>query len=66
MKEFIGSKNLSLCVYVGHILSTPQEVELAERDYQKLIELCEACDVIFVLTDTRESRWLPSLIAASK
>uniref|UniRef100_A0A8C3R5J1 Ubiquitin-like modifier-activating enzyme ATG7 n=1 Tax=Cyanoderma ruficeps TaxID=181631 RepID=A0A8C3R5J1_9PASS len=38
----------------------------AQRDVAKLEELIEAHDVVFLLMDTRESRWLPAVIAASK
>ncbi|XP_063267580.1 ubiquitin-like modifier-activating enzyme ATG7 isoform X1 [Prinia subflava] len=38
----------------------------AQRDVAKLEELIDAHDVVFLLMDTRESRWLPAVIAASK
>ena len=36
------------------------------EDVEKLEQLIDRHDVIFLLMDTRESRWLPSVIAAAK
>ncbi|EHB15584.1 Autophagy-related protein 7 [Heterocephalus glaber] len=41
-------------------------LEQACRDVEQLEQLIESHDVIFLLMDTRESRWLPTVIAASK
>lgn len=38
----------------------------AQRDVEQLEKLISEHDVIFLLMDTRESRWLPTVIAASK
>lgn len=38
----------------------------AQRDVQQLERLISEHDVVFLLMDTRESRWLPTVIAASK
>ncbi|XP_033373366.1 ubiquitin-like modifier-activating enzyme ATG7 isoform X4 [Parus major] len=38
----------------------------ARKDVAKLEELIDGHDVVFLLMDTRESRWLPAVIAASK
>ncbi|XP_029391207.1 ubiquitin-like modifier-activating enzyme ATG7 isoform X1 [Mus pahari] len=41
-------------------------MEQAHRDVEQLEQLIDSHDVIFLLMDTRESRWLPTVIAASK
>lgn len=49
----------------GHPVSSSAEKQVAE-DVQHLEDLIRSHDVIFLLMDSRESRWLPSVIAASK
>lgn len=49
----------------GHTI-TKQEIEKTENDINKLKDLISNHDVIFILTDSRESRWLPTLMAASQ
>ncbi|XP_052491678.1 ubiquitin-like modifier-activating enzyme ATG7 isoform X2 [Budorcas taxicolor] len=41
-------------------------LEQARRDVEQLEQLIDGHDVVFLLMDTRESRWLPAVIAASK
>ncbi|XP_070632971.1 ubiquitin-like modifier-activating enzyme ATG7 isoform X9 [Bos indicus] len=41
-------------------------LEQARRDVEQLEQLIDSHDVVFLLMDTRESRWLPAVIAASK
>uniref|UniRef100_A0A2K5DR70 Ubiquitin-like modifier-activating enzyme ATG7 n=1 Tax=Aotus nancymaae TaxID=37293 RepID=A0A2K5DR70_AOTNA len=41
-------------------------LEQARKDVEQLEQLIENHDVIFLLIDTRESRWLPAIIATSK
>lgn len=45
----------------AHPFSAAQEPEV-KRDYEKLKELFETHDAIFLLMDTRESRWLPTVM----
>lgn len=53
----------------GHNLSVPMaghpvmDEAKVKRDYEKLKELIEEHDAIFLLMDTRESRWLPTVMA---
>ncbi|XP_025070949.1 ubiquitin-like modifier-activating enzyme ATG7 isoform X9 [Alligator sinensis] len=41
-------------------------MEQAQKDVAQLEQLIDAHDIVFLLMDTRESRWLPAVIAASK
>ncbi|GMH88305.1 hypothetical protein TL16_g11117, partial [Triparma laevis f. inornata] len=49
----------------GHPISSLAKSGV-EDDTSKLSELIKNHDVIYLLTDTRESRWLPSVIASSE
>jgi ubiquitin-like modifier-activating enzyme ATG7 len=52
----------------GHVLSVPMlghpvlDEERVKADFTKLQELVDSHDAIFLLMDTRESRWLPTLM----
>jgi hypothetical protein len=47
-----------------HIAET--EIDSTLADVEKLDQLIEAHDVVYLLLDTREARWLPTVIAAAK
>lgn len=42
------------------------QVEEIKKDVETLESLIESHDAVFLLMDTRESRWLPSVIAGAK
>lgn len=48
----------------GHALA-PVEYERTRQNVEKLDSLIKECDCTFLLTDTRESRWLPTLLATA-
>lgn len=49
----------------GHPVST-QGYEAAQKDVVRLEQLFDEHDAIFLLMDSRESRWLPTVLGAKK
>ena len=45
----------------GHYVADAEEVE---KDVKQLLDAIDQHDVVFLLTDTRESRWLPTMLSA--
>ncbi len=56
----------------GYVISVPMlghpvtDEEKTRVDFEKLEELIDSHDVIFLLMDTRESRWLPTIMGKAK
>ena len=50
----------------GHPFGGEKAEESARRDSGILSDLIKDCDVVFLLTDTRESRWLPTVMARAE
>lgn len=49
----------------GHPIP-PSSVEQTKQDVATLEKLFDEHDVVFLLMDSRESRWLPTVMGASK
>ncbi|CAI7902188.1 unnamed protein product [Closterium sp. NIES-54] len=49
----------------GHPVS-PSEASRVQADVAALLALIRQSDAVFLLTDTRESRWLPTLLCAAE
>ncbi|KAL7545819.1 hypothetical protein ACHAWF_009168, partial [Thalassiosira exigua] len=47
----------------GHPFGGTAGEEVARKDVERLHQLVEESDAVFLLTDTRESRWLPTVMA---
>lgn len=47
----------------GHPVSKGT-IDVVKHDYEQLENLIQECDVMFLLMDTRESRWLPTVLGA--
>ena len=52
----------------GHPIATSNQalVAQAKADVEKLEQLIDSHDAVFLLMDSRESRWLPTVISAAK
>eukprot|EP01065_Artemidia_motanka_P040796 TRINITY_DN5183_c0_g1_i2.p1 TRINITY_DN5183_c0_g1~~TRINITY_DN5183_c0_g1_i2.p1 ORF type:complete len:679 (+),score=185.48 TRINITY_DN5183_c0_g1_i2:76-2112(+) len=60
------AKHVDLSVPMpGHPVGQAAEPEV-RRTCERLRDLVRAADVVFLLTDSRESRWLPTLLAAAE
>jgi ubiquitin-like modifier-activating enzyme ATG7 len=63
----VNSQSVHLTIpMAGHALSSPQLMEEAKKGLETLQQLIDAHDVVFLGTDSRESRWLPTVIASAK
>ncbi|XP_020616050.1 ubiquitin-like modifier-activating enzyme ATG7 isoform X2 [Orbicella faveolata] len=71
LKRIFPGVNASSCQLSipmpGHsVAQSPEEIEKVQKDVSKLEELIDGHDAVFLLMDTRESRWLPTVLGALK
>ncbi|OEU12764.1 hypothetical protein FRACYDRAFT_270472 [Fragilariopsis cylindrus CCMP1102] len=61
----VVSEGIQLCIPMpGHAYDENNTTSTLHETVQQLDQLIQDSDVIFLLTDTRESRWLPTVMAA--
>jgi len=66
-EENMKSRGVALTIPMpGHPFGTDKAEEVARNDTAILSDLIKECDVVFLLTDTRESRWLPTVMARAE
>mmetsp|Transcript_31654 Transcript_31654/g.92822 ORF Transcript_31654/g.92822 Transcript_31654/m.92822 type:complete len:780 (+) Transcript_31654:57-2396(+) len=72
LKRIAGEDNVKsrgVCLTIpmpGHPFGSEKAEELARKDTKVLSDLVRDSDVAFLLTDTRESRWLPTVLARAE
>ena len=73
LKKIAGEDNVKargVCLTIpmpGHPFGGSEKAEdLARKDTKVLSDLVRDCDVVFLLTDTRESRWIPTVLARAE
>lgn len=50
----------------GHLVSSDEERQVAAHSIETIEQLMDEHDVAFLLLDSREARWLPTLVAEAK
>ena len=65
LKEILPSVNARGVELSVPLPGHPSDLTLLEENFSHLKNLVNSHDVVFMLTDSRESRWLPSLLVAA-
>ncbi|EJD47541.1 hypothetical protein AURDEDRAFT_183978 [Auricularia subglabra TFB-10046 SS5] len=63
----VNARGVTLSIPIpGHSVAPGAEEERVRKDVQTLDALFDAHDAVFLLMDSRESRWLPTLLGVQK
>ena len=61
----VNAKSYVLSIPMPGHSTTNADMKNIEKDYNTLVALIQECDVMFLLLDSREARWLPTMLGVA-